>query len=754
MKNFYFYKAKLTEEKSNLIVCFYSGRDLCVETFYSETLTQFESLIFSKDIIFITPLFNKEDVSKKLLNRFSQETLKDRINSFQELNFHTCFIDIKGVFQLNTYDKSDCIFDKEEMQKILEIGLLNIIEKRNLVINPPENIHFVKPSGKHTTKFIDVKNILESSTEISFLAINILKLLPERIEKIYVDTSGIYSLAFELSNLIRSFNSTNEIIPIDSFGSYGSYEDYQFKSDKSTLVLISASTSNELYKELRHPDKLDEANFITLFMTQKNQESQKVLVEFTKYRRFYPSSAFENFESYSEDKCPMCAEKSSVPVPLGKDRFDFVAPRTASYLPVANDSDKQLKGLISEYKNLNVFKCLFDGVDGKKTKTPEYFIDVGEIIQNENFRNKVINTFINRHFPLNTGCILYCNDQGAKELAEFIQTAVSQRNLTVNIYNGEIPNDAVIDKGIIVVAGSLESGKSLLNISRSLRKFHNQPITYVIGFAKYNSEIELKKLISDLRFSTGLSGHHPVHVIEKILLPINEHEEIIWDRELELLNKISLQYKQNTTLNTVIDERIQLLKNCRSKDIKGLGESLFINTIKDDSFVLGKSFAFWNTSDNSSEFKHQATVYFTISSILQKLRTEINKDGVKPLGDGYIIRQLDPLLFDRFNEGIIQSSVLRCAKSRELDYRHSDSQSKIIGSLIERMLKNPDSKESSGLSEFLLALCLKRLQIKKDQLSILKEHSLDQTKHPMAWILAERARQILLENFEDSVVPV
>ncbi|RZG79455.1 hypothetical protein EXE10_15765 [Acinetobacter sp. WCHAc060033] len=741
MNNFYFYQSKLNETKSNLIICFYSGRDLCVETFYNEVLAQFKIQFFSEDIIFITHQFNKDDVSEKLLNNISQENLKDRINSFQKIKFHTCFIDLRGNFQVNTYNQYQCDFNIEEIQNILEIGLLNIIIKRNLVITPPANIHFIKPSGKHTTKFIDVKNILESSPEISFIATNILRLLPDNknIEKIYIDTSGIYSLAFELSNLIRCFNESYKPIPIDSFGSYGRFEDYQFNPDQNTLVLISASTSNELYKELKRPERLTEdAHFITLFMTQKNDECQNVLVEFVEYYNLYKSSVFENFKSYNDDNCPMCADKSSVPVPLGKDRFDFSAPRTSAYLPIAKDSDEQLKSLISDYKSFNIFKCLFDGVDGRKPKTPEYFIDVRKVVKTKKFKEKVIDKFINRHFPLNTDCIIYCKDQGAKELANFIKRTVAKKQLSVKLYEGAIPENVEINKGIIVVAGSLESGKALLNISRTLRKFHEQPITYVIGFAKYNSEADFKKLQNDLKFSTGPSGHHSIHVIEKILLPINEHDEIIWDKEIEFLNSISPQYSQNPSLKMRIDSRIELLKNCRSIEVQGLGESLFLNTINTDPLVLGKSFAFWNPIDNKKEFKHQATVYFTISSILQKLRTEKGKSGLIPLGDGYIIRQLDPLLFDRFNEGIIQASVLRCAKSKELDYRDNDNQSKIIGSLIERMLMNPDSKESSGLSEFLLALSLKRLQIKKNHLPDFENHCLDQAKHSMAWILAEQ----------------
>ena len=145
----------------------------------------------------------------------------------------------------------------------------------------------------------------------------------------------------------------------------------------------------------------------------------------------------------------------------------------------------------------------------------------------------------------------------------------------------------------------------------------------------------------------------------------------------------------------------------------------------------------WGSLSTKSDFHHQASVYFTISSVLQRLRTVKRKNGIAPLSEGYIIRQLDPLLFDRFNEGIIQSSVLRAAKARELDYSASDSKSRIIGSLIERMIKYPDSKESEALPEFLLALCTGKLQIKKDHISRLKDVEFNAKDYPVLFMLGE-----------------
>ncbi|HIP26401.1 MAG TPA: hypothetical protein EYG80_01970 [Flavobacteriaceae bacterium] len=726
------------------MVCFYSGGTFCLETFYNEVENQFKTCIFTRDIVFITPEFNKNDISEKLLQTESQSIMKDRINSLQELNFHACFIKRNGEFELSVFNNDKEKLTNTEMSKLIEFGLYNIITSRHLIIEAHSNIHFIKPSGKHTSKFIDVKNLLESSVEITFMATCLLKLLPEKINKIYVDTSGIYSLAYELGNIIRAFDRSSEIFSIDSFGSYGGIDEYDFSSDANTLVLISASTSNNMFEKLKKNLSLEQASVVSVIMTQVSDDKQKVLIKFQKYKDKFCKDYFQHFESYNENECPMCLEEHSIPIALNKSRFVFDAPRSETYLPLAIDSDKNLRTLIHRYKDLDTFRCLFDGIDGTKKPTPEYFIDVSKIIGQEKFQELVKNN-LHRYFPLNTDCMIHCNDEGAKELAELIQKNVSELGLEINLYDSEI-NLEEPKKGIVVIAGSLESGKALLNISRALRKFNELPITYIVGFAKYNSESELKKLQMDLKFSEGPCGHHQVHVIEKILLPINEHKKHSWDKELEILNILAAKYEDNDKLKETIEKRNKQLRQASSIENKGLGEDLFLPSPLGDSLILGKTFAFWDKGDNDEEFYHQSTVYFTVSSVLQQLRTKAKKDGAIPLKTGYIIRQLDPLLFDRFNEGIIQASVLRTAKSRELDYSADDANSKVIGSLIERMLKFPETKEAEGLSEILLALCTKKLQIKKDYLLGLDDNNLGKEKHTMAWMLVEYAKELILKD--------
>lgn len=750
MRDYYIYKMELRKNNPEFLVCFYSGLNFDYDYYLDVVSEYFHDNIFCKNILFITLELNRDEVSLSLLNEEAQNKLKDRINSFQEINFHTCFFDSKGGFKVGTFGLSNSDLKSDEIRVVMDYGLYNLIVSRDLIVEAHSNIHFVKPSGKHTTKFLDVKNILESSPETIFIATNLLKLIPDEVDKIYVDTSGIYPLAYELANILKCFNDVKKI-SIDSFGSYGGIDEYNFKSDSKTLVLISASTSNGLFNKLKVNVDLMQASFVSLIMTQVNSDGHAVLIEFKRFRDNYKSSYFDHFDSYDEHECKMCHNEHSIPIALNKSKFIFETPRTDKYLPVALDSDRNLRGLISRYKDKKAFKCLYDGVDGTKKPTPEYFIDVEEILKERAFKYK-LESLVKRSFPLNTDCILHCNDSGARELAIEINNIVDDLGLKVQVFSGDLDEGFTPSKGIVVVAGSIESGKSLLNISRRLRDFSNIPITYIVGFSKYNSEGEFKKLQMDLKFSEGPLGFHQFYTVEKILLPINEFKEHAWNKEIELLKELKATYFDREHLVDAVDKRMEFLITSSSAECKGIGDKVFLDSPSGDSLVLGPTFAFWNSSDNRQEFKHQATVYFTISSVLQCLRTVPKSNGNTPLGSGYIIKQLDPLLFDRFNEGIIQASIIRAAKPRELDYSADESSSRLLGSLIERMIKNPNFKDSKGLPEILLALCVKKIQIKKNYLTGFDLGTIDEFSHPMTWMLKDYVQRRIISKEDNTPV--
>ena len=761
MNSFFIYKVDLSKQHSNVLVCYVASLGFDLNDFTESIKKTFENSPFSQELVIISAEYNRDVIEKKLLNNdFAKKILKEKINNYQILNIHAGFLNVQGDIECRSYlDKlSNSSFSlNSSYRNLVEKGFIHIFVKRNLVMESSANYHFVKPSGKHTNKFIKAANIMESGAEISFIAIHLLEKIHHQIDNIYTDTAGIFPVAYELFAIYNRFKHPC-LGFIDSFASYEGLASYNFKGNSKTLVLISASTSNDLARELNSYIGLEKATILSLFSSAYDVDDRQTLVSFKHYSDSYKLDMFSNFSSQKEHECELCLYEHSIPLSLSNSQFVFEVPNTELYLPLAKDSNSTLKQLISSYKDTGVFKCLYDGLSGQTTPVPEYFIDLSKLTLTDDFKNDVRNTII-RSFPLSTDLIVYANDQGAKELALLVQQAASDLGKNVSVVPISQFQTKEPKEGIVVIAGSIQSGKSLLDISRKLRKHEKLPITYLVGFAKYNDPVSYSKLKNDLVFNNGNKslGRHKFVAIREVMLPINEHRINSWEREKEILKKIAAISSFPQKHLQLIGAREKFLRRANSPEVQGVGEVLFYSRPDNTEMKLGPTFAFWNERDTKEVFSHQATVYYTISSLLQSLRYPSQERPMAPLGGGYIVKQLNPLLFDRFNEGIIHASFLRAAKPRELDYSADDASSSIIGSLIIRMLNEPDNDTSEGLPEFLMALCTKKLQIRSDHLAAMETITLDAEKYPMSWILLEYAKGVLfnkqLESITDATIP-
>lgn len=756
MNSFYIYRADIPAHQ-NVLVCFIASHGFNLVKFKAAIKNAFEGSPFSRELVIISADFNRTSILENLIDQPSEiQKLKQSINNYQTLNIHIALINSKGTpsFEKKIEHNENRVFSlPNNFEKIIDHGLIDILSRNNLIMESSPNYHFVKPSGKHSRKFMKASNVMQRSAEISFLAVNLLKHVNPKIDKIYTDTAGIFPLAYELISIKRHF-SDDPCEFIDSFGTYKGLESYTFSGTENTLVLISASTSDDLSNKLRIKSGLEQAKIVSLFASTPQSKSA-ALVNLTDFHVKYKLDSFANFTSSSEHECEMCIYEKSIPLSLSNSQFVFEAPKSELYLPIAKDSSALLKEIISNYKDSKSFKCLYDGLDGKSSATPEYFIDVSMLVsKNANYQKKIKN-YVTRNFPLSADLIVHANDQGACDLGNAIKKEVKRLRKNVTLSSIDEIETHAPKLGIVVVAGSIQSGKSLLDISRKLRAFDKLPISYVVGFAKFNDWAGYSKLKNDLCFNNGNPslGSHQFNAIEEIMLPINEHRITSWDREHEVIKLVKQNAKLSKVSKNLLNTRSLELRQATSSTSQGLGDRIFLKSPTGNDMTLGKTFAFWNEKDNNQTWKHQATVYFTISSILQNLRYSKNLKDSAPLKSGYILKQLDPLLFDRFNEGIIQASVLRSAKPRELDYSADDASSKIIGTLIERMIENPEASTSEALPEFLMAICSSKLQIKKDHIKNLNSLKINSRQFPLTAALYEHAKALLFGNFDERNIP-
>ena len=95
----------------------------------------------------------------------------------------------------------------------------------------------------------------------------------------------------------------------------------------------------------------------------------------------------------------------------------------------------------------------------------------------------------------------------------------------------------------------------------------------------------------------------------------------------------------------------------------------------------------------------------------------------------YIRSLLDPANFSRFNDGIIQASILRAAYSEELRYSIDFEISQEMTNTLETMIRYCDDEQGEALIEFLYAIANKKMTLMKVHLekiiNLLKERGED-----------------------------
>jgi len=212
-------------------------------------------------------------------------------------------------------------------------------------------------------------------------------------------------------------------------------------------------------------------------------------------------------------------------------------------------------------------------------------------------------------------------------------------------------------------------------------------------FAKLS---ELRPL-SDIKFSE-------VNKIVSILIDKDKtcgHIEFADDKGFEEASKY-LKYRVD-----LIDDSLSSLK-------KGLANDLFYPNTSGEQLELRKGFAFFNFSDYAKDVS-QSDVYFTINTVINSLRH--SEDYEHCLRQTEFVRNLlDPHNFNRYNDGIIQASILRSAKPSELAYHLDEEISSEMKSILEKVIEQHHTPQGEGLNEFLYAISSGKLTLKTEHL--------------------------------------
>ena len=597
------------------------------------------------------------------------------------------------------------------------------------------NYHFINPSQRHTDRFIRLSNLLSSSAEISLLAMTMLPLLPPTVEVAHVDTPAMFALVSAVNDHLRVLAPTRPWLRCENFRSYLGVRTHDFATGGEPVVLISASSSGslaELIATRRVPrDRIGHV----LYLGEEDERVRRAVdLSFDEQRN--PEGVRNDRETYEDGSCKLCAA-GSIPVPLKGDQFDMGGPDFEPLTMLKTDAPSGLSATMDRMAGTGAFRISTARGAGAK----QFLIDAGSLASAKTFIKRTA-YLARRYVPSMTKEVILL-DEGSQTFGDLVAKEagiapkfVARGNVDNLDADDENEDGMRLDSlPVVIVAAVIESGRSLREISRDLRRSRsNSPLIYLIGCAKNASPARREELEKTL-IQTHEAAKHAFASVEDLILPASGPPHA-WLAEIDFLNRA---VAGGLDLGGTLAARLERL----GRSSEPLVDELFLSP-GEDPLRIQPGFVFWpgNTSKPPRR-SSQADVYYTISSVLQALRTN------KPNPEGRALRtnwfqqtRLDPANLGRFNDGVIQASILRAARPVEIDYSTKDDFAREAGRAICRIMDAAHKPRGEAACEALVAIGSGRLRMPREELErVLAER---ETFPPLVGELAAICRRLLL----------
>ena len=576
--------------------------------------------------------------------------------------------------------------------------------------------HFQNPSKRHTEHFIRLSNILVRGAEISFIGFCVLPFINRDARFAYLDTPSLYAIIASINEQIVSFNSGRTPLLADNFRSYEGLHKYDFQRIRDSLVIISASSSGSLANDLVKEKGFQLEQVIHVLSLARPENGLKIVCDLRADDDLNPSGYRYERSDNKEGNCRLC-DAGSTAISLQGDQFDIAGPQPEPLLIL---KDHLPKGLEETLARLVGYRVLQVGLGRPQQRQPRQFhIDPAQLLSSDKFDER-LEYLLHSYVPARVRCVISLN-KNSDELAKRIAKTAENPSNTPTIYTREKLDDVKSDsiEPVIIAASAIESGRSLLDVSRDLRNIcPNAPLLYFVGVEKTTAE-QRRDSLSRTLIQCDAHTKHDFVSVDKIILPTS-FDAHPWAFELKLLQNIEFRRHIAPSVLPVIDARVEALMQTSV----ALVDNLFVPVDSGSPLQLQSGFAFWPAALTENRLKTQADIFFTIASVLQQLRANSSKLGAPCLRSDWFRQSLiAPTNFGRYNDGIIQASLLRAARGGELNYAASRDASREMTRIISRIISSATKPRGEGAVEFLLALATQRMTLAAEDL-----HSLAQLK--------------------------
>ncbi|KWH42560.1 hypothetical protein WT62_18575 [Burkholderia stagnalis] len=599
---------------------------------------------------------------------------------------------------------------KDKSDAIRNAGLKKLFSAHHVLVSAPPGFTFVKPSQKRSTLFLRTEEALTDVEGVQFLAFALLHRLKQRdeaykghLDVIYIDSMGIASVAYALREMYCAMYGAPRPRVV-SFHSHDGIEHVDTPLPGTSFCLISASSSLNLERDWQRRTRCHCDEVVTLLTLDDAQGFENALFA---------------LRSPEIDGGPQAA-KHLRDLPIVGERFAPADLMPKKVLLRKSHKEKQAEDFCRKFVTTGRLGIQGRGIGSGKVRP--LYLSAADFKNTPKF-DDFLNRALQQQTVASVSAVVHQDDEASESLAK--ECAARLARIMVRISPPRVINEkrlgasqgAVDPKaGLLVVAAVVGRGTRLLSISRDLRDIHEGARTYLIGAQIADTANQIHVLTNNLTYSATKAN---IQIVRFTQIATGAGLGESFGDEARLLQNAGAAFGEE------YGRRTAAIAGTR----EGLNANTFIGLNDDltEPMKLRLDFAFWDFDYDAQTASTTSSVFAMVGAILQNARENGFKDQSLRLStDAFQQVILDPENFTRYNDGVIQAALLRCARVGELDYSKEKGASQFMLDLLKSIFGQHDKRQGEAAAEFALALRLKKLRLHSEHELALVEHLRDE----------------------------
>jgi hypothetical protein len=592
-------------------------------------------------------------------------------------------------------------FDFDVSTQVLEC-LSKLVEERGAYIEAPSGHVFRHPSKRETKDFLLASELLHDEIDAYFVALAIASVAWSRLKNttvVHIDTMGIYPVARaleEISRVAGSVVSPDTSWEIDSFHSHGGINGLHSVIGSNEIVLVSASTSGSMTAKLANSGVSEDALITLLDITSVNR---KGTIVYARDRHIKPSRQ-ATVRNHGETVIELTGEYFAA-----RGKKPRALTLTKNHKPVALDV------LLEHFSEVDVLKLNRRRANGTST-IDLVSLDELFVAKNPDFK-KWIADEIRLKTPISVTHVLPVPGPGGIEMANAcIDVIFKCTGVKVKLIDSENLQQLAGAEdvgGVLVCAPVVGNGHGLRSLARDLRELVPKASRhFIVGVGLPETGEAWIRLQQFLEQSGNKSRPYLFSCWAWLSTGAAPGRGQAWLSAAQVMQKAEQLALDSSApwAEDHIQESLKLLGDALEKDA-----NCFLLGAGGVPLSLTQGFVYWDPgSVKLQKCDHAAISFAAITSALQFAR-EFQNPSLKLASTIHETVVLDVENFLRFNDGVLQASLLRAALPYELDYSRTSDLSEVLREFLEKIFLNHTKNYGEAAPEFALALATGQLRL-------------------------------------------